>query len=432
MSAADNSAGAKIAKVCGREILDSRGMPTVEAEVHLACGIRAFAAAPSGASVGGGEAVELRDKEKRLQGKGVRRAAANLNSEIADALCGADCRDYESVDNLLIAADNSADKSRLGANAILAASLAAAKAGAKFCARPFYEFLGDGCTMPVPFMNIINGGAHADNNLDIQEFMIAPIGFDDFPSALFAGAEVFHSLKKLLARQKLSTAVGDEGGFAPDLHNAEKALELVCEAIISAGFAPGKQIAIALDVAAGELHHNGAYHLPGENFRGDANALVEKFSDWHKKYPIASIEDGCAEEDWDGWRLLTDCLGDKMQLVGDDLFATNCVRLQKGIDRRAANALLAKPNQIGTLTETRDAVRLAQNAGYGVMMSHRSGETEYADLADIAVAWNAGQIKSGAPCRGERTAKYNRLLRIAEALGGAAKYAGQSVLKCRS
>ena len=340
-----------------------------------------------------------------------------------------DGRDSEKIDRALINADGSEDKSNLGANAILAASLASAKAAAIFCEKPLYEFLGDGKTMPAPFLNIINGGAHADNGLDVQEFMIAPLGFSDFSSALFAGVEVFHTLKSILAQRGLSTAVGDEGGFAPDLRRTEDALDLVAEAIAKAGYEPGRQIGIALDVAAGELYDEREYHLPGEKFRGDAAAFVKKLSQWRANYPmIVSIEDGCAEEDWDGWRLLTEKLGGATQLVGDDLFVTNSVRLQKGADQNAANALLAKPNQIGTLTETRDAVRLAQSCGYGVMMSHRSGETEYADLADLAVALNAGQIKTGAPSRGERTAKYNRLLRIAEALGDKAKFSGANAL----
>ena len=423
-----DAGGAAIAEVRGREILDSRGNPTVEAEVRLVGGVRAFAAAPSGASVGGGEAVELRDKQARMQGKGARRAAANLGSEISAALAGMDCRDCESVDRALVDADGTPDKSRLGANAILAASLASAKAAAEFCKQPLHQFLGGGTTMPAPFFNVINGGAHADNNLDVQEFMIAPLGFSDFPSAVFAGAEVFHALKTILARRGLSTAVGDEGGFAPDLRGSEEALDLLSEAVARAGFAPGREVAIALDVAAGELYDDKEYHLPNEKFRGGAEALVEKFASWRAQYPVASIEDGCAEEDWDGWRLLTERLGGEVQLVGDDLFVTDCARLRRGIQQKTANALLAKPNQIGTLSETRRAVRLAQDSGYGVMLSHRSGETEYADLADLAVAWDAGQIKAGAPCRGERTAKYNRLLRIAEELGDAAKFSGASAL----
>lgn len=428
VEAAASLSDAAIAEVRGREILDSRGNPTVEAEVILACGVRGFAAAPAGASVGGGEAAELRDKEKRMRGMGARRAAANLNSRIAAALRGADCRDCEKIDGALLDADGSADKSNLGANAILAASLASAKAAAEFCGQPLHQFLGGGKTMPVPFLNIINGGAHADNNLDVQEFMAVPRGFADFPSALFAGVEVFHALKNILARRGLSTAVGDEGGFAPDLPDTEAALDLLAESIGRAGFEPGRQVAIALDVAAGELYDDREYHLPGEKFRGGAAALVEKYAQWREKYPIVSIEDGCADEDWDGWRLLTEALGGEVQLVGDDLFVTDCARLRRGVEMRAANALLAKPNQIGTLTETRRAVQLAQDSGYGVMLSHRSGDTEYADLADLAVAWNAGQIKTGAPCRGERTAKYNRLLRIAEELGDTAQFIGAAAL----
>ncbi|MBE8159077.1 MAG: phosphopyruvate hydratase, partial [Betaproteobacteria bacterium] len=314
--------------------------------------------------------------------------------------------------------------------ALLAASVAAAKAAAAFCGKPLYRHLSEdgGRVLPAPFMNILNGGAHAENNLDVQEFMVAPLGFTDFESALFAGAEVFHALKDVLRQKGKSVAVGDEGGFAPDLRGAEEALDLLMDAVRRAGFAPGKEIFLALDCAAGELFDGKVYSMPGEKFCGDAAAFVEKLAQWRAAYPIISIEDGCADNDWEGWKLLTEKLGATTQLVGDDLFATNCALLRRGIKEQAANAVLIKPNQIGTLTETRNAVELARDSGYAVMLSHRSGETEYADLADLAVAWNAGQIKAGAPCRGERTAKYNRLLRIAEELGGNAKYSGGGAL----
>ena len=420
-----------VAAVRGREILDSRGNPTVEAEVILACGICAAAAAPSGASTGAGEAAELRDNEKRMLGRGTRRAAEHLNHKIAAALTGMDSRAQEDIDGALIAADGSEDKSRLGANAILAASVAAAKAAAMFSGEPLYRYLGaksEKSVMPAPFMNILNGGAHAANNLDVQEFMVAPLGFSNFESALFAGAEVFHALKDILKQKGLPTAVGDEGGFAPDLRGAEEAMDLLMDAVRRAGYAPGRDIFIALDCAASELFDGEIYNMPGEKFSGDAAAFVDKLATWRAAYPIISIEDGCAENDWDGWRILTKRLGATTQIVGDDLFATNCALLRRGINERAANAILIKPNQIGTLTETFRAVQLARDSGYAVMLSHRSGETEYADLADLAVAWDAGQIKTGAPCRGERTAKYNRLLRISEELGGAAEYRGAGAL----
>lgn len=420
---------AAITEVRGREIIDSRGNPTVEARVRLANGIVAYAAAPSGASTGAGEAVELRDGEARVMGRGSRIAAAHVGDEIAAALSGMDACQQESIDAALIAADGSTDKSRLGANAMLAVSLAVAKAGAAAANMPLHRHLGGGTKLPLPLMNILNGGRHAANTLDLQEFMIVPSGFDDFESALFAGVEIFHRLKKLLQTGGHATAVGDEGGFAPDLRGTEEALALLAEAILQAGYVPGKQVAIALDVAASELHAADIYTLPGEGFRGDAAAFVELLSVWRERYPIVSIEDGCAENDWDGWRLLSKQLGANTQLVGDDLFVTNCALLQKGVALGVANALLAKPNQIGTLSETRQAVRLAQESGYAAIVSHRSGETEYAELADLSVAWDAGQIKTGAPCRGERTAKYNRLLRIADELGEAAVYAGAAVLR---
>ncbi len=427
-------ADSAIVKVCGREILDSRGNPTVAAEVQLANGVIADAAAPSGASTGVAEAVELRDGETRLMGRGTRQAASHLNNEIAKALVGLDSQQQQNIDDALLAADGSKNKSRLGANALLAASLAAAKAGALSAGVPLYQHLGLGLngnskTLPTPMMNILNGGAHAANNLDVQEFMIVPADFADFPTALFAGVEIFHTLKSILHKRGYATAVGDEGGFAPDLRGTEEALDLLTEAIGVAGYEAGRQVFIALDVAASELYADGKYTLRGENFCGEAESFVEWLAAWRVRYPIISIEDGCAENDWHGWQLLTKHLGDSTQLVGDDLFATNCTLLQQGIDKKVANALLAKPNQIGTVSETEQAVRLAQKAGYGVVLSHRSGETEYADLADLAVAWDSGQIKTGAPCRGERTAKYNRLLKIADELGGEAIYKGVAALR---
>ncbi|MGI9306058.1 MAG: phosphopyruvate hydratase [Gammaproteobacteria bacterium] len=445
--AANSASGAAVADVRGREILDSRGYPTVEAEVRLACGISAFAAAPSGASAGSGEAPELRDNEARMQGRGTRRAAENLNNAISAALRGANVCAQEEIDGALRAAGGGEN---LGANALLAASLAAAKAAAAFCGMPLYRYLGGGSdgnlsggsggglggtsggkTLPMPLMNILNGGAHARNNLDVQEFMIAPLDFPDFESALFAGAEVFHALGNILKKRGASDAVGDEGGFAPDLRGSEEALDLLTEAAQLAGYAPGKQIGLALDCAASELFDGKQYRMPGENFCGSAEEFVEKLAQWREQYPIVSIEDGCAEDDWEGWRMLTARLGDNTQLVGDDLFVTNCALLRRGVAEKAANALLAKPNQIGTLTETLRAVELARESGYAVILSHRSGETEYADLADLAVAWDAGQIKTGAPCRGERTAKYNRLLRIADDLGDSAAYLGGGALRGR-
>ena len=419
---------AAIVAVGGREVLDSRGWPTVEAEIRLAGGIVARSSAPAGASVGAAEAKELRDGEKRMGGRGVRRAVAALNGDINAALRGMDSRRQADIDAALVAADNSEDKSRLGANAVLAASLAAAIAGARAENVWLHQHLGGGTTMPIPLMNIINGGAHAANNLDIQEFMIVPSGFDDFASALFAGAEIFHALKDSLRRRGHATAVGDEGGFAPDLRGTREALDLLMESIASAGFEPGRQVMLALDCAASEFCNGGVYELPGENFRGDSAALTEWLAALRDNYPIASIEDGCDENDWEGWRRLTERLGGRTQLVGDDLFATNIARLQKGADSGAANALLAKPNQIGTVTETKEAAAAARRLNYRVILSHRSGDTERAELADLAVAWDAGQIKTGAPCRGERTAKYNRLLTIADELGAAATYPGAAGL----
>ncbi|MDM5148126.1 phosphopyruvate hydratase [Candidatus Persebacteraceae bacterium Df01] len=421
--------GAVISSLRGREILDSRGNPTVEAEIHLTGGATAIAAAPSGASTGTREAVELRDGDKRLAGKGVRRAVSHINNDIAAAIIGADASQQGDIDATLISLDGSKDKSRLGANALLAVSLATAKAAAIHAGVPLHVHLGGGNTMPVPMMNILNGGAHAANNLDIQEFMIMPLGFNDFASALFAGTEVFHVLRRLLLSRGDTTAVGDEGGFAPNLRGGTtEALDLLTEAITRAGYTPGCDIAIAMDCAASEFYRDGVYVLKTENFRGDAAMLVELLARWANTYPIVSIEDACAEDDWDGWKILSERLADKLQLVGDDLFVTNCALLQRGIDQQIGTALLAKPNQAGTVTETQQAVRLAQQAGYGVVLSHRSGETEFSEIADMAVAYDAGQIKTGAPCRGERVAKYNRLLRIADELTVTAPYRGVATL----
>lgn len=408
----------------GREILDSRGHPTTEAEITLENGVAARAAVPSGASTGKYEAVEKRDNDRRYNGRGVRQAVRHINQDLAQAVCGADAAEPAQIDDLLRAADGSDNKSRLGANALLAVSLAVQKAAAQAAGLPLYAAVGGARTLPVPLMNILNGGAHADNALDIQEFMIVPHGFDDFAEALRAGCEVFYALRHGLMAQGLTVAVGDEGGYAPALRDTEAALTLVMRAIEDAGYLPGRQISIALDCAASELYRDGVYHLPADDFRGDAAALIALLSRWIDKYPIVSIEDGCSEDDWQGWQLLSRQLGRRVQLVGDDIFVTNPRLLQRGIHEDIANALLVKPNQIGTVSEMLTAVRLAQTAGYQTVMSHRSGETEYADIADLAVGSGCLQIKTGAPCRGERTAKYNQLLRIADSLGASASYAG--------
>lgn len=418
-------AAAVVEKVRGREVLDSRGYPTTEAEVTLAGGICARAAVPSGASTGKYEAVEQRDKDVRYGGKGVRTAVAHINGALAEQLLGLPVHDQAEVDARLLAADGSEDKSRLGANALLAVSLAVQKAAAAAADTPLVEAFGGATTLPVPLMNIINGGAHADNTLDIQELMIVPHGFDDFTEALRAGCEVYYALRGELQRAGLATGVGDEGGYAPQVQGSEAAMQLMLAAIEAAGYAPGEQVSLALDCAASEFYRDGTYHLPADNFHGDAAALIDLLADWCARYPIVSIEDGCDEEDWDGWAQLTRRLGGQVQLVGDDVFVTNPQRLQRGIRSGVANALLVKPNQIGTVTEMLAAVRMAQQADYQTVMSHRSGETEYADIADMAVGSGCMQIKTGAPCRGERTAKYNQLLRIADALGARAGYGGR-------
>jgi enolase len=417
-----------IVSVTAREILDSRGNPTLEADVVLETGSAGRAAVPSGASTGEREAVELRDGDaSRYGGKGVRMAVSNVNGEIAEALEGMDATDQLAVDRAMLDLDGTENKGRLGANALLAVSLATARAAAMEVGLPLYRYLGGPMarTMPVPMMNILNGGAHATNTVDFQEFMIVPVGAETFAEGLRMGTEVFHRLKKVLVGRKLSTGVGDEGGFAPDLASDEEALQVILEAIEGAGFRPGKDIALALDVAASELFRNGAYEFrkSGAPARTPAE-LVELYARWLEEYPIVSIEDGMAENDWDGWKLLTERLGDRCQLVGDDLFCTNSAILAKGIEADVANAILVKVNQIGTLTETLEAIELARAAGYNAVISHRSGETEDSFIADLAVATQAGQIKTGAPSRSDRVAKYNQLLRIEEQLEEYAEYPG--------
>ena len=413
-----------ITNILGREVLDSRGNPTVEVEILLESGAMGRAIVPSGASTGEHEAVELRDGGKRFLGKGVLRAVANVNSEIREAIVGLDGLDQRSLDNKLIALDGTENKSRLGANAILGVSLAVARAASSARNLPLYKSItgDDANTLPVPMMNVLNGGVHADNNIDLQEFMIMPIGASRFSEGLQWGVEIYHTLKSLLRAKGLSTAVGDEGGFAPNLANNEEAIELLVEAITRAGFKPGVDIAIALDPAMSELYKDSRYHMAGENKIFTNDELVEWWVSMVDKYPIVSIEDGMAQDDWDGWAALSSALGHRIQLVGDDLFVTNTKRLQLGIDRKIANSILIKVNQIGTLSETLDAVSLANNNNYASVMSHRSGETEDSTIADLAVALNCGQIKTGAPARSDRVAKYNQLLRIEQDLGANAKY----------
>jgi enolase len=418
--------------VHGREVLDSRGNPTLEVEVGFDGGARGGAKVPSGASTGAHEAVELRDDDPaRYGGKGVLIAAGNVNGEIAAAVMGRDGADQAALDAALLALDGTPNKARLGANAILGVSLSAAHAAAAEAGRPLYENLGgaEAITLPVPLMNVINGGAHADSNVDFQEFMIVPCGLPSFGEALRAGAEVFHALKATIKMAGLSTGQGDEGGFAPDLGSNHEAMDLLLTAIQSAGYRPGQDIDIAVDPATSELYRDGAYHLKGEGRTLTSAEMVDLWADWVDRYPVISIEDGLAEDDWEGWKLLTERLGAGTQLVGDDLFVTNRARLQEGIDRGVANSILVKVNQIGSLTETLDAMRLATAAGYSQIVSHRSGETEDTTIADLAVATNAGQIKAGAPSRSERVAKYNRLLVIEEELGDRARYPGRSAFK---
>jgi len=418
-----------IASIRGRQIVDSRGNPTVEAEVVLESGARGLAAVPSGASTGEFEAVELRDGGPTWAGKGVATAVANVNGEIAAALKGASAGDQAGIDRVLIELDGTPNKARLGANAILAVSLAAAKAAAADQDEPLYRYLtglagGDGTTLPVPMMNVLNGGAHADNSVDFQEFMVVPAGAESFSECLRMGTEIFHALKASLSAKGLSTAVGDEGGFAPNLESNEAALEAVLAGVEAAGYKPGGDVFIALDPATSELFEGGVYRLEHEGRSLTSEEMASYWADACDRYPILSIEDGMDEEDWDGWKLLTERLGERLQLVGDDLFVTNPERLQRGIEAGVGNSILVKLNQIGTLTETLEAIRIAREAGYTAVISHRSGETEDTTIADLAVATGAGQIKTGAPSRSDRVAKYNRLLRIEEELGAAAEFPG--------
>jgi enolase len=415
-----------IKSIKAREILDSRGNPTVEVDVELADGSMGRAAVPSGASTGAFEAVELRDGGERYLGKGVLSAISNIQKEIAPKLVGADPFAQRAIDKLMIDLDGTANKSKLGANAILGVSLAVARAASNSKKLPLYRFIGGESAelLPVPMMNILNGGAHADTNVDIQEFMIAPIGAKNFKEALRWGAEVYHALKSVLKKRGLATSIGDEGGFAPNLESNRAALDLIVEAITKAGYKLGSDIALAMDVAATEFYKDGSYEFEGSKL--SAQEMISYYKGLVDSYPLVSIEDPLAEDDWDGWQSITEVLGERVQLVGDDLFVTNPERLSRGISTKTANALLVKVNQIGSLTETLDAVDMAHKAGYRSMMSHRSGETEDTTIADLAVATSAGQIKTGAPARSERVAKYNQLLRIEEELGAKAKYAGKS------
>ncbi len=418
-----------IVDVLAREVLDSRGNPTVEVEVHLECGVMGKAMVPSGASTGAFEAVELRDGDKeRYLGKGVLKAVENVNEEITPEIIGMDALDQLGIDKTLIELDGTPNKGRLGANAILGVSIAVADAAAQALEIPLFQYIGgvNAKTLPVPMMNILNGGKHADNNVDIQEFMIMPVGANTFREALRMGAEIFHNLKKVLQQKGLNTAVGDEGGFAPNLTSNEEALSVIVEAIEKAGYVPGEDIVLALDVAATELYNEkeNNYNLAGEGVVKTAEEMVDFYEKLASKYPIISIEDGLSEDDWSGWKILTDRLGRKVQLVGDDLFVTNTERLKKGIENSTSNSILIKLNQIGTITETLDAIEMAKRAGYTAVVSHRSGETEDVTIADLVVAVNAGQIKTGAPSRTDRVAKYNQLLRIEEWLDVTSKYAG--------
>lgn len=420
-----------IANIHAREILDSRGNPTVEAEVTLNNGTIGRAAVPSGASTGSKEAIELRDKGQRYLGKGVQKAVAAVNGEITDKLKGMNAEDQEKLDQALIALDGTENKERLGANALLAVSLAAAQAVAKAKSMPLYRYLGGDAavTLPVPMMNIINGGEHADNNIDIQEFMVLPVGLPSFSEALRCGVEIFHALKSVLKKQGLNTAVGDEGGFAPNLPSNVAAVEVILLAIEKAGYVAGKDVYLGLDVASSEFYRDGKYHLSAENKQLNSQDFSDYLANLARQYPILSIEDGMAENDWEGWKILTQAIGKKVQLVGDDLFVTNSKIFQRGINEHIANAILIKLNQIGTLTETLQTIRLAQASGYNTIISHRSGETEDVTIADLAVATNAGQIKTGSLCRTDRVAKYNQLLRIEDMLGKTAFYPGVSLFK---
>ncbi|MFV9510627.1 phosphopyruvate hydratase [Tepidibacillus sp. LV47] len=417
-----------ISDVYAREVLDSRGNPTVEVEVVLESGAMGRAIVPSGASTGAHEAVELRDGDKeRYLGKGVLKAVENVNNIIAPEIIGMDALDQVGIDEYLIELDGTPNKSKLGANAILGVSMAVARAAADALGIPLYAYLGgfNAKTLPVPMMNILNGGKHADNNVDIQEFMVMPVGAENFREALRMGAEIFHNLKSVLKGKGLNTAVGDEGGFAPNLSSNEEAISTIIEAIEKAGYKPGEDVFIALDVASSEIYKDGKYHLAGEGVVRTADEMIDFYEELLKKYPIISIEDGLAEDDWEGWKKLTERLGKKVQLVGDDLFVTNTERLSQGIEKGIANSILIKVNQIGTLTETFDAIEMAKRAGYTAVISHRSGETEDSTIADIAVAANAGQIKTGAPSRTDRVAKYNQLLRIEDELAYIGRYGGK-------
>lgn len=416
-----------IEQVTGTELLDSRGNPTVAATVRLSGGVEATAIVPSGASTGVHEATELRDGGERYGGKGVLKAVENVNETLGPAVEGVDALDQAELDRVLVQTDGSPNKSNLGANALLAVSLAAARAAAQTLELPLYRYLGGAAakTLPVPMMNVINGGKHADNRVDMQEFMLAPVGFERFSEALRAGVETFHALKKVLSKRGYNTNVGDEGGFAPDLKSNQEALEVILEAIEGAGYTPGDDIAIGLDPASTEFYKDGHYHLEAEGKVLSSDEMVGYWQDWVTRYPIVSIEDGLAEDDWAAWTRLTEVIGARTQLVGDDLFVTNTERLQRGIDERVGNAILIKVNQIGTLTEALDAIELAKRAGYRNMISHRSGETEDAFIADLAVAVNAPQIKTGSASRSDRLAKYNRLLLIEQQLGSAARFLGR-------
>lgn len=416
-----------IIDVFAREILDSRGNPTVEVEVILGDGSMGRAAVPSGASTGAYEAVELRDGEDRYLGKGVQEAIENVNTDIADEIVGLDATDQVEIDNIMIELDGTENKGRLGANAILGVSLAVAKAAAAATNNYLYRYLGgtNAKTLPVPMMNILNGGEHADNNVDIQEFMIMPVGASSFSEALRMGSEIYHNLKKVLQARGLNTGVGDEGGFAPDLESNEDAIKVIMEAIEKAGYSAGDDIMLALDVAATEIYQKGKYVLAGEGKEMTSDQMIDYYSELIEKYPIISIEDGLAEDDWEGWSRMTEKLGKRIQLVGDDLYVTNTERLLRGIEEKSSNSILIKVNQIGTLTETLDAIEMAKRAGFTAVVSHRSGETEDVTISDLVVAMNTGQIKTGAPARSERVSKYNQLLRIEELLGEAARYAGK-------
>ena len=418
-----------IVDIIGREIIDSRGNPTVECDVLLESGSMGRAAVPSGASTGSREAIELRDGDKdRYFGRGVLKAVEHINTEIAEAVAGLDANEQAFLDKTMIELDGTENKARLGANAMLAVSMANAKAAAEETGLPLYRYLGGSGAMqlPVPMMNVINGGAHADNNLDLQEFMIIPVGAPNFREAVRYGAEVFHTLKKILHQRRLTTAVGDEGGFAPSVENHEAAIKLIIEAIETAGFEPGREISLGLDCAASEFYKDGKYHLAGDGLTLSAGQFADYLANWCDKYPILSIEDGMAEGDWDGWKLLTDRLGKKVQIVGDDVFVTNPRILREGIAKGIANSVLIKVNQIGTLTETFATIEMAKRAGYTAVVSHRSGETEDSTIADIAVGTNALQIKTGSMSRSDRVAKYNQLLRIEEDLGEVAAYPGRA------